>query len=194
MTDHSIDKFTGLPQLPDGQYWHVREINEYNSESDGRALRVEARKRFPCRERMTAVSKTHYPTVRDALRSRRDEGVYQLPWYSGAVDGTLFRPAGPNLWDDEVELTNVKVTETEVFKPKRLFRKPELDYIEYWYEADALWDRHEVLFHADTSDFSEEGILKAAERAIEDHDRKTAHERFVNRVSGDYPPKKLEIK
>lgn len=187
MTDHSIDKFTGLPQLPDGQYWHVREINEYNSESDGRALRVEALKHAPCKSHLVEVSKTNYPTVREALCARQARSI---PWWTSGVVGFTHTPS---LWDSSVELDNVKVTETKVFKPKKLFRKPELDYIEYRYEADALWDEPEVLFYAETCDFSEEGILEAAERAIEDHDRETAHERFVNRVSGDYPPKKLEI-
>lgn len=188
MTANKIDPETGLPELPEGQYWHVGKSGI--AVNGAPSIRVEARKTLKLERHMERTSRTEYPSVLEALRDESEyrRGFYQITWPGG---GLL---AAPDLWSDDVELVNEKIEKAEYFTPKRLFRKPKLDYVEYHYEADVLWDEHEVLFSEVTYDFSEEGILQAAKFALDDYLKKTENDRFVSRVSGDYPPKKLEIK
>ena len=186
MTDTRTNLETGLPELPEGQYWHVRAAG---SHVDGAPkLRVEARKRLPRKTHMVETGRTAYWSVLEALRSRQYRGRMFVGAYD--LDCTYL----PDLWADDVELVNKNVEEIKHFKPKRWFRKPELDYIEYRYEADVLWDDHEVLFYGDTTDLSESGIARTAFAALKRHQRSLERDEFVESVSGDYPPKKLEAK
>lgn len=184
MSDINISSITGLPELPEGQYWHVERSGDFELPT----MRVEVRKRVRRKTRLVEGGRTQYPTVLEALRANsyrvRNTRTIYLNFSEDAFT--------PDLWSDDIELVDKKTEAIEHFTPKRFLRKPKLDWTEYEYSATVLWDGFAVLLGGHTADFTEDGILEAAIAALDENRAKREIDSFVAKVSGSYPPKKLE--
>lgn len=185
MSDIKIDPATGLPELPEGQYWHVSRVVT----PQGPAMRITARKR---ERRRTLLEYTTDRELRDAYAAAKECQV--RGWSHSYRSATILLEGWgtyPDMFRDDVEIVDPKCETREITR-QRLFRKPEVLRTEYTWTGKLYWSREVDLFYGTTDEFTEEGLRYAAVDALIRHRESNERNAFVASVSGDYPPKRLE--